>query len=45
VQQVSNQVVTFAQLFVQEAQQQDDKQDGPAGKDDIVISDNACKPS
>jgi hypothetical protein len=46
VQQVSNQVVTFAQLFVQEAQrQEDDKKDGPSGKDDIVFSDNACKPS
>jgi hypothetical protein len=43
--QVNNQVVTFAQLFVQEAlRQQDDSKDKDIGRDDIVVTDTACKP-
>lgn len=42
-QAVANQVVVFAQLFEQEAQQQEDD-DQPAGKDAIVITDTQCKP-
>ena len=36
-------VVTFAQLFVEMADLQDDKKDNK-GKDDIVITNTACKP-
>ncbi|NML42775.1 filamentous hemagglutinin N-terminal domain-containing protein [Ramlibacter sp. G-1-2-2] len=41
VQQVQNQVVTFATLFVQEAFAQSDPK--PKGKDDIVVTDQ-CRP-
>jgi filamentous hemagglutinin family protein len=46
-QQVSNQVVSFANLFVQEAQaqQRQDKKENQVGQDDIVITDTSCKPS
>ncbi|WP_374666190.1 beta strand repeat-containing protein [Ramlibacter sp.] len=48
IQQVDNQVVTFAKLFVQEATKQEDddkkKKDG-IGKDDIVVTGTQCKPS
>jgi hypothetical protein len=39
-------MTTFAQLFVQEAQeqQQEEKKDTKIGRDDIVLTDNACKP-
>ena len=40
---MQNEVVTFAQLFVDMANTQDDKKDNK-GKDDIVITDTACKP-
>jgi hypothetical protein len=49
VQQVNNQVVTFASLFVEEARIQPAIQarldDGKKrlGQDDIVVTDNACK--
>jgi hypothetical protein len=36
-------VTTFAQLFVQMSDQQDND-DTRIGKDDIVITDTACKP-
>jgi hypothetical protein len=39
---VQNEVVTFAQLFVKESRVQEDKEN--KGKDDIVITDTACKP-
>lgn len=44
--QINNQVVTFAQLFVQEAltQQQEEAEENRIGKDDIVITDTQCKP-
>lgn len=41
-QQVANQVVTFAQLFVQEAHNQASQR--PKDRDSIVTTDNACKP-
>ena len=41
--QVTNQLVEFAQLFVQMSDQQD-TDDTRIGKDDIVITDTACKP-
>jgi filamentous hemagglutinin family protein len=46
-QEVTSQVVTFANLFVQQAQQQqeDEAKDNEIGKDDIVVTDTACKPS
>jgi filamentous hemagglutinin family protein len=46
-QQVESQVVTFANLFIQESQQQqeDEAKDNEIGKDDIVVTDTACKPS
>jgi filamentous hemagglutinin family protein len=40
-QQTNNQVVTFAELFVQMAEQQQDDKKG-IGKDDIVVTDTAC---
>ncbi|TWO69684.1 filamentous hemagglutinin N-terminal domain-containing protein [Caenimonas sedimenti] len=44
-QQVDNQVVTFAKLFVEEAKTQDEKDDKKTvGKDDIVLTDSQCKP-
>ncbi|MDE2605010.1 MAG: filamentous hemagglutinin N-terminal domain-containing protein [Burkholderiales bacterium] len=44
LQQSNNQVTTFAQLFVQmsDQQQEQDKQDNRIGKDDIVVTDTAC---
>jgi hypothetical protein len=44
-QQVLNQVVTFATLFIQEAQAQadQDKKKSDFGKDDIVLTDTQCK--
>jgi filamentous hemagglutinin family protein len=46
VQQANNQAVTFADLFVQMAEQQqlEDKKDTRIGKDDIVVTDTACTP-
>ena len=47
IQQVDNQVVTFAKLFVQEATKQEDddkKKKDPNGKDDIVVTGTQCKP-
>jgi hypothetical protein len=43
VQQLGSQVVQFAQLFVQMSDQQD-SDETRIGKDDIVITDTACKP-
>jgi hypothetical protein len=39
---VDNEVVKFAQLFVQESLRQDDER--RIGKDDIVLTGTACKP-
>lgn len=45
VQQVQSQVVTFANLFVEMAeQQQQEAQDRAIGRDDIVVTDTACTP-
>jgi hypothetical protein len=50
VQQVQTQIVTFAELFVQEAVAQAtttpaaDGKDKKKAKDDIVITDTQCKP-
>jgi hypothetical protein len=42
---MENLVVTFAQLFVQEAKTQDEDDDEKTiGKDDIVITDTQCGP-
>jgi hypothetical protein len=41
VQQQTSQVVTFAQLFLQESNLQQEEREG--GKDDIVITDTSCK--
>jgi hypothetical protein len=43
--QVDSQVVTFSQFFTEmfEQQNQEDKKDTRFGKDDIVITDTACK--
>jgi filamentous hemagglutinin family protein len=42
---VINQVTQFAQLFLEEAQQQqeEEKKETQIGKDDIVVTDTACK--
>jgi hypothetical protein len=44
--EVNGQVVIFSQLFLQESerQQQQDKKENQIGKDDIVVTDTACKP-
>lgn len=42
VQQVNDQLVTFAELFVEESQRQDEVK--RIGKDDIVVTDTACAP-
>lgn len=46
VEQVNNQVITFAQLFLQEAlmQQEKEARENQIGKDDIVVTDVACTP-
>lgn len=43
--EVTNQVTTFATLFLQEAQaqQEEEAKDNAIGKDDIVITETACK--
>ena len=38
----NNQVVTFAELFVQMSDQQQEADDRRIGKDDIVVTDSAC---
>ncbi|HEX7888844.1 MAG TPA: filamentous hemagglutinin N-terminal domain-containing protein [Ramlibacter sp.] len=40
--QVNDQLVTFARLFVQEAERQDEVK--RIGKDDIVVTDTGCRP-
>lgn len=42
LQQVNDQLVTFAELFVEESQRQDEVK--RIGKDDIVVTDTACAP-
>lgn len=42
-QQMNNQVVTFAELFIEEAEKQDEEK--RIGRDDIVVTDTSCKPS
>jgi hypothetical protein len=37
-------VTTFATLFIEQAQLQDDKE-LPKGKEDIVLTDTQCKPN
>lgn len=46
VQVVTNQVVTFMNLFLQEAeqQQQQEAKENEIGRDDIVVTDTACTP-
>lgn len=46
VQQVQNEVVTFANLFIQESERQalEERRRNQVGKDDIVITDTACTP-